>query len=129
MDRQVRPNKHGPHMDIAKPTTAWAYASLACCVLGLLPALPLPFIDYQQIAGATAGVGIIGPLLFGMASALLAMIGLFCGLIALARIGSGRFGGLLPAWIGVVLSGMLLLAYLVVSWLLFFGGGFPDLFG
>jgi hypothetical protein len=110
----------------AKPTTAWAVASVVCGSLGLLGAVPLPLIDYQHLAGATAGVGVAGPFLLGLVSAALGVLGLVFGLVALARLGEGRFSGRGLAWSGICLGGLLSLAYLVaVLWL----SGWADAFG
>jgi hypothetical protein len=110
----------------AKPTTAWAVASVVCSSLGLLGAAPLPLIDYQHIVGATAGVGVVGPFLLGLLSAALGILGFVFGLVALARIGEGRFSGRGLAWAGIVLGGLLSLAYVVVVlWL----SGWADAFG
>lgn len=81
----------------------------------------MPFIDYQNIAGATAGVGLIGPFMLGMLSALLGLVGLILGIVALARTRSGEFGGRGKAWVGFVLGGVLLTAYLVMTSRLMFG--------
>jgi hypothetical protein len=97
-----------------KPTPVWAYTSLACGILGWLAALPLPFLDYQSIAGATAGVGVIGPFLLGMWSALLGLLALILGIIGLAWTRSGR--GM--TWAGIALGGSLLMAYGVAACLL-----------
>jgi hypothetical protein len=99
-------------------------AGLACCSLGLLTALPLPLIDYQQIAGATVGVGLIGPFLLGLLSAALGVPGFVFGLVALARTDEGRFSGRGRAWAGIVLGGRLSLAYLVVLAEMTHGAGF-----
>jgi hypothetical protein len=109
-------------MPDTKPTTAWSTASLVCGILGLLGAIPLPFIDYQHIAGATAGVGIIVPLFLGLVSALFALVALILGLVALARTRDGRFGGRGKAWSGVALGSVLMVAYLAVGWLMYAGG-------
>lgn len=105
----------------AKPTTSWAFASLICSILAWLGAVPLPFIDYNYIGGATAGVGVIGPALLGLVSALLALLGLIFGLVALGRISAGTLGGRGKAWTGVALAGFLLLAYVAVSGRFLFG--------
>jgi hypothetical protein len=101
-------------MTETKWTTAWADASLACGVLGWLAAVPLPLIDYQHIGGATAGVGVLGPFLLGVLSALLGVLGLILGMVALAR-GSGRG----KAWAGIALAGLLLTGYAAAARLLF----------
>jgi hypothetical protein len=106
-------------MPDAKPTTAWTHASLACSILGWLTAVPLPFIDYQAISGATAGVGLIGPCLLGMLSALLAVLALLFGLVALAQTRSGRFDGQGKAWAGIALGGMLFTIYAATAPFLF----------
>lgn len=98
-----------------KPTTAWASASIILGILALLTAIPLPFIDYQNIAGATAGVGLIGPFLLGVVSVLLALVALILGFVALGRTSSGQFNGRSKAWAGIALGGILLTAYVVVT--------------
>src|ERR1700692_1407798 len=104
-------------MPDAKPTTTWASTSLSCSILGWLAASPLPFIDYGYIAGATAGVGLIGPFLLGMLSALLGVLGLILGSVALARIRGGRFNGRGKAWAGVAPGGMLLTSYVAAGFM------------
>jgi hypothetical protein len=104
-----------------KPITAWAYVSLATGMLAWLAAAPLPFIDYQQIAGATAGVGLAVPFLLGQLSALLCFLGLIFAVVALARTGSGRLGGHGRAWAGVAINGLLLVAYAAVAGLFLVG--------
>src|SRR5262245_52022278 len=98
-----------------KPTTAWSVASLVVSVLGWLAAVPLLFIDYNHLIGATAGVGLIGPFLLGLVSGTLALTGIILGMIALARTRSGEFVGRGTAWTGIGLSGVLLAAYVVSS--------------
>jgi hypothetical protein len=44
-------------MAAAKPARAWSFASPACSGLSLFGALPLPLINYQHLAGATAASG------------------------------------------------------------------------
>jgi hypothetical protein len=101
-------------MTDTRTTSAWASASLVCGIFGLLAGIPLPFIDYQNIAGATAGVGLIGPLLLGLLSALLALIASILGFIGLVRTSSGGLGGRGKAWMGTALGGLLLTVYVVV---------------
>jgi hypothetical protein len=98
-----------------KPTTAWAVACLACGVLGWLAAVPLPLIDYNQLIGATAGVGVIGPFLLGLLSGGLCLLATLFGAVALARTRRGEFSGRGGAWAGIALGASLLGAYLVLG--------------
>jgi hypothetical protein len=98
-----------------KPITAWAVASVACSGLGMLAGVPLLLIDYQNIAGATAGVGLIGPFLLGLLSSAFGLVGLVSGLVALGRIGAGQYGGRGMAWAGVTIGALLTMAYLIVA--------------
>jgi hypothetical protein len=91
---------------------------VACSGVGLLAAVPLLLIDYQNIAGATAGVGLIGPLLLGLVSSAFGLVGLVFGLVSLGRIGSGQYGGRGMALAGAAIGALLTMAYLaVVAWL------------
>jgi hypothetical protein len=98
-----------------KPLSAWAVASAVSAGLGFLAALPLPFIDYQQLIGGTAGVGVIGPLLLGVLSGALCLLGVIFGAIALARTRSGERRGWGTAWAGVLLGSLPLLVYLLLG--------------
>jgi hypothetical protein len=98
-----------------KHTTAWAYSALGCSLLGWLAAAPLPLIDYNHLIGGTAGVGVIGPFLLGLLSALLCLLGIIFGIVALARTRDTTFHGRGKAWTGIALGGLLLTAYLVAG--------------
>jgi hypothetical protein len=89
-----------------KPSMVWAYSSLACAVLGWLAAAPLPFIDYQYIGGATAGVGVIGPVLLGVLSAQLCLLGVVLAIVALVSPSSDRSSGRIMAWVAIVVGGL-----------------------
>jgi hypothetical protein len=102
-------------MPDTRPTTAWAYTALACGILGWFAAAPLPFIDYGYIAGATAGVGLIGPFLLGVLSSLLGLLALVLGIVTLARTKGGGFGGRSKGWAGLALGGFLVMTYVVVA--------------
>ena len=87
--------------------------SLISTILGWLGALPLPFIDYGNIAGATAGVGLIDPFLLGLLSAMLCTMGVVFGIVALGSIRSGKRSGRGISWTGIILGGLPLTAYIV----------------
>lgn len=97
------------------PITAWAVASLISSILGWLTGLPLAFIDYCQLIGGTAGVGVIGPLLLGLLSATLCLLGLVLGTVALTKIRGGERRGRGMVWTGVGLSSLALTAYAVIA--------------
>lgn len=99
----------------AKPITAWAVVSLISSILGWLGALPLVFMDYDDLIGGTAGVGVIIPLLMGLLSATLCLLGVIFGAVALATIRSGKRRGWGISWTGIILGGFALTAYLVVG--------------
>jgi len=86
-------------MDNAKPTTSLAIASLICSVAAWL-VLPL-----LLTINPTAGAGVSGglALLFvGSVAAILALLGIIIGTIALRKIRGGEFGGRGYAWAGIV---------------------------
>jgi hypothetical protein len=97
------------------------FVSLISSILGWLSGLPLLFIDYQGLIGGTAGVGVIGPLLLGLLSATLCLLGLILGITALTRTRGGERRGRGMAWTGIGLSWLALTAYVVVSGRIFFG--------
>jgi hypothetical protein len=101
-------------MDQTRPVTRWAIAGLISGILGWLVGLPLPFIDYHQIIGATAGVGVIGPFLVGLLSAGLCVLGMACGIVALFRIRSGDRSGTGLSWSAIALGGSALTIYAAV---------------
>ncbi len=107
-------------MHQSRPVTAWAVISLISTILGWLGALPLPFIDYQSIAGA-GGVGIVGPFLLGLLSATLCVLGVIFGVVALARIRNSERRGRAISWAGIILGGLPLMAYVVISGPYFLG--------
>ena len=72
-------------------------------------------INDQYIAGATAGVGLLGPFLLGLLSATLCLLGVNFGVVALARIRSGERRGRGMSWSGIILGGLPLVAYVVFS--------------
>jgi hypothetical protein len=98
-----------------RPITAWAVVSLISSILGWLSSLPLPFIDYNALIGGTAGVGVIGPLLLGLLSATLCLLGVILGMVGLARTRRGAFRGQSISLTGLTLGSLALTAYLVVS--------------
>jgi hypothetical protein len=98
-----------------RPITAWAVASMISSILGWLTGLPLPFLDYNQLIGGTAGVGVIGPLLLGLLSATLCLLGLVLGIVALTKPRGGERRGRGMAWTGFGLSSLALAAYVVVA--------------
>ena len=102
-------------MTDTRPITAWAVVSLISSILGWLSGLPLLFIDYNQLIGGTAGVGVIGPLLLGLLSATLCLLGLILGIVALTRTRGGERRGRGMAWTGIGLSSLALTAYVVVA--------------
>src|SRR5262245_35900638 len=102
-----------------KPITAWAIVSLVSGILGWLGGLPLVVIDYNHLIGATAGVGVIGPLLLGLLSAILCLLAIIFGVIALARIRCGERRGRGISWTGIILGGLPLTAYVVLGRYLF----------
>lgn len=106
-----------PSMAQPKPTVVWAYIGLITGVLAWLTAAPLPFIDYGYIARATAGVGLAGPFLLGLLSALLCFLGLVFGIVAVITNRSRRG----VAWTAVALNGLLAIAYAAVIGLLVVG--------
>lgn len=106
----------------ARPTPAWAYASLTAGTLAWLAAAPLPFIDYGRLAGATAGVGMAAPFLLWLLSVLLGCIGVTCAVVAVAKTGGLR-GGRALAWAGVAVSGSLLATYATIVGLIVVGAG------
>jgi hypothetical protein len=97
-----------------KPTRAWAHSSLAFGVLGWLTAVPLPFIDYQYIGGATAGVGIMGPFLLGVLSAQLCLLGVVLAIVVLVMPSGGRSSERRVAWTAVVVGGLPLTVFAAV---------------
>jgi hypothetical protein len=106
-------------MAATKPITAWAVISLLSSSAGWLTGLSLLFIDYDQLIGGTAGVGVIGPLLLGMLSATLCLLGVILGMIGLARTRTGEHRGRNTSWTGIGLGCLALTVYLgVVLWLL-----------
>jgi hypothetical protein len=108
-------------MVTTRTTTAWANASLVLGILGWLTAVPLAFLDYGHIIGATAGVGMIGPFLIGLVAAVLCLLGVVFGVVALARARNGEFGGTGKAWTGIVVGALPLLVGVVVLWPSYFG--------
>jgi hypothetical protein len=96
-----------------RPIAPLAIISLAAAFLGFVGALPLPFIDYANIGGATAGVGVIGPCLLGLLSAALCLAGVIFGVIALANIRKTASRGAVPSWVAIILGGLVLAAYVV----------------
>jgi hypothetical protein len=102
-------------MDDRKPTRAWVYSSLACAGLGWLIAAPLPFIDYQYIGGATAGVGIMGPFLLGVFSAQLCLLGVVLGIVALVTASGERSSARRMAWSALMVGGLPLILFAAVA--------------
>lgn len=102
-------------MILTKPITAWAVVSLVSSVLGWLAGLPLLFVDYDHLVGATAGVGVVYPFLLGLLSATLGLLGVIFGLIALARIRGGEQSGRGLSSAGIILGALLLTAYVAFS--------------
>jgi hypothetical protein len=99
------------------PTRARVYSSLACAGLGWLTAAPLPFIDYQYVGGATAGVGLMGPLLLGVLSAQLCLLGVVLATVALVRATGERR----MAWAAVVVGGVPLTLFVAIGGRFLFG--------
>jgi hypothetical protein len=102
-------------MDQMRPLSAWAVVSLTSAILGWLTALPLLVINYQYIAGSTAGVGLLGPFLLGLLSAALCLLGIIFGVVALARIRNGERRGRGMGWAGIILGGLPLMTYVLFS--------------
>ena len=100
-----------------KRTTGSAIASLVLTLLGWLAGLPLLLINYQSISGRTAGVGVVGPFLLGILSAVLCFLGVLFGVVALAKISRGEVRGLGIALVGVILGSSVLGAYVLVAFL------------
>ena len=101
----------GVAMNPARPVSGWAIAGLIAAIVGWLGTLPLLLLDYSHIAGATAGVGLIGPFLIALLSAALGVTGIICGSVAMAGIRRSERRGAGMAWMGVVLGALLSAAY------------------
>jgi hypothetical protein len=99
----------------SKPITAWALLSLVSSILGWFVGLPLVLIDYNHLIGATAGVGVLGPLLLGLLSATLCLLAIIFGVVAVARIRRGERRGRGILWAGIILGGLPLIAYVVLG--------------
>ena len=90
---------------MAKPTTMWAIASVVSSILGWIVVLLSLLADYQNMAGATAGVGAgFFVLAVGSLSSLLCLLGIIFGMIGLRRIRRGERGVQGIAWTGIVLG-------------------------
>lgn len=108
-------------MTDTKPITAWAVVSLISSILGWLSGLPLLFLDYDQLIGGTAGVGVIVPLFLGLLSATFCSLGLLLGVVALSRTHGGLRRGWGMSWTGIGLSGAALIVYVVFSGIFLLG--------
>ena len=99
---------------MAKPTTMWAIASVVSSILGWIVVLLSLLADYQNMAGATAGVGAgFFVLAVGFLSSTLCFLGIIFGMISLRRIRRGECGGRGIAWTGIALGGLPFVALLV----------------
>jgi hypothetical protein len=89
-----------------KRTSPWAVASLVCSALGSLAFLALlPLGErYGEMARGSAGVAGVWAALHVALSAALCLLGGLFGVIALARIRGGRYGGRVMAWAGIALG-------------------------
>lgn len=98
-----------------KPRTTWALASLACGVGGWAWFVGLGWALLSSPRGDTTGVT-ISILFLGLVitSGFLWLVGIVFGIVALARISSGRYGGQWAALAGIVLGSLPFL--LVLTW-------------
>jgi len=105
---------------MAKPTTMWAIASVISSLLGWIVVLLSLLADYQNMAGATAGVGAgFFVLAVGFVSSTLCFFGIIFGMIGLRRIRAGQYSGRGIAWTGIALGGLpfvALLAWNIPTW-------------
>jgi hypothetical protein len=107
-------------MDMIKPTTMWAIASVVSSILGWIVVLFSLLADYQNMAGATAGVGAgFFVLAVGCLSSTLCLLGIIFGMFGLRRIRRGKCAGRGIAWTGIALGGLpfvALLAWNIPGW-------------
>jgi hypothetical protein len=89
--------------------------SLVAGITGWLAGLPLLAVDWVGAVGGTAGVGVIGPLVWGLLSAVGCLLAVLFGIIALLRIRKTRCRGL-----GITLTGTIMgftaLTYYILIW-------------
>jgi hypothetical protein len=98
----------------AKPNTFWAIASLVCSSVGCLLIIALFPLgeEYAKSANRSAGVGIIEMFVHILFAIAFGFLGTACGIIALARIKTGRFVGRIKAWTGILLGVLPFVIYL-----------------
>jgi hypothetical protein len=96
-----------------KPVTAWSVASLVSSIVGWLVGLPLVFLNYDRMMGETAGLGLLGPFLWGLLSATLCLFGAIFGIVGLIQLGGSQCHGRVTSWLGISLGGLALMIYLV----------------
>ena len=92
-------------MDDTKPRTLWAFASLACAILGSFGFVGFGMLvglhPFSDTTGVTAGLWIVC-LVFPLS--LLCLLGVIFGFVALLRIRSGSYGGRWVALTGIILG-------------------------
>ena len=106
-------------MERPKRFTPWSILSLVAGITGWLSGLPLLAVDWRGVLGATAGVGVIGPIAWGLLSAVCCLLAVLFGIIALLRIRKTQCRGL-----GITATGTILGFTALTSYILIWG---PDL--
>jgi hypothetical protein len=92
-------------MDDTKPRTLWAFASLACAILGSFGFVGFGMLvglhPFSDTTGVTAGLWIV---CLVYPSGVLCLLGVVFGFVALLRIRSGKYGGRAAALTGILLG-------------------------